>query len=237
MWRTGRIIEAIQSNDGQIRSVKLRIPSGNIISRPVNLVYPLEFEPKLEQVISSGKMTEDDDKHSVSSTALQDTKDQGDSSSYEQEQSADRVLISVPTIGCGEQKQPVAGIRAFTVPSIGGGRQEPPVAGVCMSPLSHLPPATEEPAEVPPTPTSEDGKANDGKNKDTDRQSLNSICNSKSHCSAASTKNNIRVDQFRNTQNPTLSKTKRPVRQAAVEAQRAWRATASSSEDEDEEEY
>ncbi|VDI41861.1 Hypothetical predicted protein [Mytilus galloprovincialis] len=44
MWKLGRIVKHIQSNDGQLRSVKVRLANGNIIGRPLNLLYPLEID-------------------------------------------------------------------------------------------------------------------------------------------------------------------------------------------------
>ncbi len=41
-WKTGRIVELIVSRDGNIRSVKVRLPSGKVLGRPLNLIYPIE---------------------------------------------------------------------------------------------------------------------------------------------------------------------------------------------------
>ena len=46
MWKLGRLVKLIISNDGQIRSAKVTLSSGNIISRPLNLLYPLEVKMK-----------------------------------------------------------------------------------------------------------------------------------------------------------------------------------------------
>jgi len=48
MWRLGRLVQLITSNDGQIRSAKVKMSSGNIISRPLKLLYPLEVEDKTD---------------------------------------------------------------------------------------------------------------------------------------------------------------------------------------------
>lgn len=41
-WRCGKIIELPRSFDGDIRSAKVRLPSGRVIGRPLNLLFPLE---------------------------------------------------------------------------------------------------------------------------------------------------------------------------------------------------
>lgn len=41
-WRLGRIKELIQSEDGEIRSAKVLLPTGKLIGRPLNLLYPIE---------------------------------------------------------------------------------------------------------------------------------------------------------------------------------------------------
>jgi hypothetical protein len=43
MWKNARIDELIPSRDGQIRTVKLRLPDRTKISRPMQLVIPLEI--------------------------------------------------------------------------------------------------------------------------------------------------------------------------------------------------
>jgi hypothetical protein len=42
-WRIGRIVELIVSDDGLCRSVKLLIPGGRYINRPIKLLFPLEL--------------------------------------------------------------------------------------------------------------------------------------------------------------------------------------------------
>ena len=41
-WRLGKVIRLVSSRDGCIRSAKLPLPSGRIIGRPLNLLYPVE---------------------------------------------------------------------------------------------------------------------------------------------------------------------------------------------------
>uniref|UniRef100_A0A7E4VY60 DUF5641 domain-containing protein n=1 Tax=Panagrellus redivivus TaxID=6233 RepID=A0A7E4VY60_PANRE len=43
-WTTGRIIEIIDSNDGQCRSARIKTTKGTIINRSVKHLYPLEID-------------------------------------------------------------------------------------------------------------------------------------------------------------------------------------------------
>ncbi|KAK6031097.1 zinc knuckle, partial [Ostertagia ostertagi] len=43
-WKLGRIISIPSSNSEKIREVQLKLPSGHIVRRPVNLLVPLELE-------------------------------------------------------------------------------------------------------------------------------------------------------------------------------------------------
>jgi len=44
MWKLGRISELIPSKDGVVRAANVKCgSSGNVLSRPVNLLYPIEF--------------------------------------------------------------------------------------------------------------------------------------------------------------------------------------------------
>ena len=47
-WRLGRIVELIKSRDGHIRSAKVKTSSGNILGRPLCLLYPVETSPEKE---------------------------------------------------------------------------------------------------------------------------------------------------------------------------------------------
>lgn len=44
MWKMGRIDETFMGRDGKIRSCAIRIPSGIVLRRPVQLLYPLEVD-------------------------------------------------------------------------------------------------------------------------------------------------------------------------------------------------
>ena len=50
MWKKARIHELIPGRDGQIRTVKLRLPDRTEISRPVQLAIPLEIDQGGEDV-------------------------------------------------------------------------------------------------------------------------------------------------------------------------------------------
>jgi len=43
MWKTGRIHELTKGRDSKIRSVGLKLTNGQLIRRPIQLVYPLEI--------------------------------------------------------------------------------------------------------------------------------------------------------------------------------------------------
>lgn len=58
-WKLGRIEELITSQDGEVRSANIRLPSGNIIGRPLNLLCPLECH---EAEIDSTENDTDTDK-------------------------------------------------------------------------------------------------------------------------------------------------------------------------------
>ena len=42
-WKLARIEQSIFSKDGLIRSAKIKLPNKNIVSRPVNHLFPLEI--------------------------------------------------------------------------------------------------------------------------------------------------------------------------------------------------
>ena len=50
MWKKARIDELIPGRDSLIRTVKLRLPDRTKISRPVQLVIPLEIAQSGEDV-------------------------------------------------------------------------------------------------------------------------------------------------------------------------------------------
>ena len=45
VWKLGKIIQLIESGDGEIRAAPLLLPTKNIMIRPINLLYPLETTP------------------------------------------------------------------------------------------------------------------------------------------------------------------------------------------------
>ena len=43
LWKLGRVTELIRSKDGTVRAAKVKCGStGNVISRPINKLYPIE---------------------------------------------------------------------------------------------------------------------------------------------------------------------------------------------------
>ena len=65
-WKIGKIEELITSRDGQIRSAKVRLSSGIIVNRPLNLLYPLETSIPYkdecdEEAVSNGEVHEDNE--------------------------------------------------------------------------------------------------------------------------------------------------------------------------------
>ncbi|KAK6017595.1 zinc knuckle [Ostertagia ostertagi] len=44
LWKLGRIVSISNSNTEKIREVQLKLPSGHIVRRPVNALFPLELE-------------------------------------------------------------------------------------------------------------------------------------------------------------------------------------------------
>ena len=44
----GKLEELIQSNDTEIRAAKVRMSNGNLLKRPLNLLYPMEIAESTE---------------------------------------------------------------------------------------------------------------------------------------------------------------------------------------------
>lgn len=42
LWEMGVVAEVLIGRDGRIRACMVRLPSGTVIRRPVQLLYPLE---------------------------------------------------------------------------------------------------------------------------------------------------------------------------------------------------
>lgn len=43
-WRMGKVLELVKSRDGLLRSAKVMLPSGKVLGRPLNLLYPVECQ-------------------------------------------------------------------------------------------------------------------------------------------------------------------------------------------------
>jgi transposase InsO family protein len=57
-WRIGRIAELCPSSDGLVRSVSVKLPTGRIVRRPVNLLCPFETTGQIEVCNQNPEMTE-----------------------------------------------------------------------------------------------------------------------------------------------------------------------------------
>jgi len=42
-WRLGQVFKLITSSDGHVRSAKIQLSTGNIVGRPLCLLYPIEI--------------------------------------------------------------------------------------------------------------------------------------------------------------------------------------------------
>ena len=47
-WKLAKVISLVSSRDGHKRSAKVRISSGRVLGRPLNLLYPLEISETCE---------------------------------------------------------------------------------------------------------------------------------------------------------------------------------------------
>ena len=45
LWRIGKVVELITSQDNKVRGVQVRLPNSSILKRPVNKLYPIEYSP------------------------------------------------------------------------------------------------------------------------------------------------------------------------------------------------
>lgn len=44
LWKLGRIEKVFEGRDGKVRSCTVRVPRGVMLTRPIQLIYPLEME-------------------------------------------------------------------------------------------------------------------------------------------------------------------------------------------------
>ena len=54
IWKLAKIVELLDTKDGRcVRNVKILIPNGSIISRPINKLYPLELNIENKEIESA----------------------------------------------------------------------------------------------------------------------------------------------------------------------------------------
>ena len=41
-WNNGRIVDSVKSTDRNVRSLKVKLKTGRVIGRPLNLLFPIE---------------------------------------------------------------------------------------------------------------------------------------------------------------------------------------------------
>ena len=107
-WRIGRVVELIYSDDNLCRSVKLLIPGGRYMNRPIKLLYPLEIsDPTVELGGTTGPID-------VGSAAATDSDVASDSATPQID--AGNVVTSDDVGPGNDQAPPVNGV-APSVPS------------------------------------------------------------------------------------------------------------------------
>ena len=47
-WKLAKVVSLVSSRDGEMRSAKVQLPSGRVIGRPFNLLYPLEITENVD---------------------------------------------------------------------------------------------------------------------------------------------------------------------------------------------
>lgn len=55
MLEYGKIVELVQSSDGNVRSVKVKLHTGRVIGRPLKLLFPLEVSNNSEKELEGKK--------------------------------------------------------------------------------------------------------------------------------------------------------------------------------------
>ena len=54
-WRVGKVLRLVTSRDGCVRSAKVALPSGRVIARPLNLLYPIEVCEAASKMCENGE--------------------------------------------------------------------------------------------------------------------------------------------------------------------------------------
>ena len=58
-WRMGKVIKLVSSSDGSVRSAKIKMPSGKVFGRPLNLLFPIEVSGRNDSPTEKGKPTKE----------------------------------------------------------------------------------------------------------------------------------------------------------------------------------
>ena len=55
----GKVIKLVSSSDSSIRSAKIKMPSGKVFGRPLNLLFPIEVSGRNDSPTEKGKPTKE----------------------------------------------------------------------------------------------------------------------------------------------------------------------------------
>ena len=74
LWRIGKVVALITSQDNKIRGANVRLPNSSILRRPVSKLYPIEYSPynnnKNDNVPTPAKQVETDESNDSESKGV-----------------------------------------------------------------------------------------------------------------------------------------------------------------------